>query len=136
MTDELKPCPFCGGAELVVADNGGIACLLCWASGPPAKAETEAIAAWNRRASPDGTGLLIAAIRALREKFSSLNGIPIERVTIRDFEWAPIEAALQTFEAPERGDPHKLLVRIVELTHMYCKATILAEPSGENNGNE
>jgi len=61
MADELKPCPFCGGAPTVVDDDSYGACyVFC---GPcdvmPEQAyrnvgETaQAIAAWNRRAAPE-----------------------------------------------------------------------------------
>ena len=55
MTDELKPCPFCGGeAEIMRTDNGGhIVCLYhnCNAVSPTFyKSESKAIDAWNTRA--------------------------------------------------------------------------------------
>lgn len=71
MTDKLKPCPFCGGANLSISDcvelgecenfircrsNTFVAVVCdynkggCGASGGYYETETEAIAAWNRRA--------------------------------------------------------------------------------------
>lgn len=54
MSEELKPCPFCGGkAHLVIGDEFcHIRCHQCGATGALADAirESDAIAAWNRRA--------------------------------------------------------------------------------------
>lgn len=52
MQEELKPCPFCGGTDLVIR-NGWVECnnKLCLSSGPGALGdkESQSIAAWNRR---------------------------------------------------------------------------------------
>ena len=50
MTDELKPCPFCGGhARMnIVMDSVGVSCRLCGASLIDETRE-DAIAAWNAR---------------------------------------------------------------------------------------
>lgn len=64
MSDELKPCPFCGGEAHIdgttwrPSDGEEVAwvvCKLCNAYGPtfPVK---EAIAAWNRRTPPAEPG--------------------------------------------------------------------------------
>lgn len=72
----LLPCPFCGGVELQTRSkdvsgstvismwNAQVSCLCCGAKGTEAaqdnwlnteeEAESEAIAAWNRRAMPEG----------------------------------------------------------------------------------
>lgn len=54
--DALEPCPFCGGARIVVGKSpipGGnpfrVSCPGCWSAGPPAPSEAESITAWNRR---------------------------------------------------------------------------------------
>jgi len=55
MSQELKPCPFCGGpAELICVkgDNekpGVVVCMSCEASGPEAPTGSLSIAAWNKR---------------------------------------------------------------------------------------
>lgn len=55
---ELKPCPFSTGKphDLMVMSNGQarmwMECMQCGACGPMAGTRAEAIAAWNRRASP------------------------------------------------------------------------------------
>lgn len=60
MSEELKPCPFCGGdasrQDLTDADNAGgscIACDRCGASSPVHFDRKENLYdSWNRRASP------------------------------------------------------------------------------------
>lgn len=53
---ELKPCPFCGGTNVVVDEFWErydepyfIACNECGASGPYTHKKEEAIELWNRR---------------------------------------------------------------------------------------
>lgn len=52
MSDELLPCPFCGGTEQKVKSSGRwgwfVSCKCC-AVGPSAGSRDEAIDAWNRR---------------------------------------------------------------------------------------
>lgn len=48
---ELQPCPFCGSEDLE-NDTYFITCVTCEADGPIKGNEPEAIAAWNRRATP------------------------------------------------------------------------------------
>lgn len=58
MSDQLKPCPFCGGkAELWMAHEGRTAWIACMSKcsvlvSKEYKTDAEAIAAWNRRAIP------------------------------------------------------------------------------------
>lgn len=60
MSEELKPCPFCGGAaSLIPSADHSTACEIgCRDDTCPAYEcvwdvnESSAIAAWNRRASP------------------------------------------------------------------------------------
>ena len=53
MSEELKPCPFCGTTFLGVQPSGWwVWCENCGAEGPANKhARDEAITAWNRRAN-------------------------------------------------------------------------------------
>jgi len=67
MTDELKPCPFCGGIAVVKCisdisrpgtDDWWVSCSICRVERPSTRkseivgTRDEAIAAWNRRAYP------------------------------------------------------------------------------------
>lgn len=55
MSEELKPCPFCGGKNLYRhKDSDGLGqtwvwCADCGASGPVKEERSHAIEAWNRR---------------------------------------------------------------------------------------
>lgn len=52
MSAELKPCPFCGSAETLVADLAGWEsfCKTCGTNGPALNTEREKVVAdWNRR---------------------------------------------------------------------------------------
>ncbi len=57
MTDELKPCPFCGSTNLEVMeiDEGyaAIACGTCDAFGPMGLGDEGASLEWNQRAFED-----------------------------------------------------------------------------------
>ena len=47
----LKPCPFCGCADLAMADTGAswVVCKSCEAEGPPECSDEDATRLWNRR---------------------------------------------------------------------------------------
>lgn len=53
-TQKLKPCPFCGGDASYLYKQSSttwyVFCGECESSGAESYSETEAIAAWNRRA--------------------------------------------------------------------------------------
>lgn len=54
MSDDLKPCPFCGGIKVLLVDIAEVYSVRCQcnAEGPYEFTPAEAIAAWNRRAVP------------------------------------------------------------------------------------
>lgn len=75
MSDELKPCPFCGGlAEIVDIDEGenaGGSCVCCTTCLASSKVEfgfkENFISNWNRRVqtlAPDAVARLVEAARA------------------------------------------------------------------------
>lgn len=59
MSEELKPCPFCGNKVVYKRQfseslfgaiwNWNVKCFNCIAEGPICDTEQEAISAWNRR---------------------------------------------------------------------------------------
>jgi Lar family restriction alleviation protein len=53
MSQELKPCPFCGSTNLnVTHESSYVMCYGCDADGPVTRPSAAAIAAWNNRAAP------------------------------------------------------------------------------------
>ena len=79
MSDDLKPCPFCG-CTLVdcddVTDNNGnlgwhVYCPQCFCDGPGMDCKADAIAAWNRRASDAEIERLRAVLVEARDDVGS-----------------------------------------------------------------
>lgn len=56
MSEELKPCPFCAGKPEIhtqmVSRYQFVSCSRCRCDGPLKERTRDAIACWNRRASP------------------------------------------------------------------------------------
>ena len=60
MTEELKECPFCGGSDVQMFDQQGIAwvaCSVCSTDGPTASTAEDAATVWNHRSIPPLIGL-------------------------------------------------------------------------------
>ena len=57
MTNEIKPCPFCGDENIdtwdIRQEKYFCYCENCGCQGPTGKTEQEAIEAWNRRAGEE-----------------------------------------------------------------------------------
>ena len=72
MTDDLKPCPFCGEIDTIIRNGTveddwcAVSCEKCYSQGPHQYTDPHAIAAWNTRAAiPDPECHdTIAALRA------------------------------------------------------------------------
>ena len=71
MTEELKPCPFCGGKEVKLFKEGSIwvvECLQCLAK-VGATAEADALDFWNYRPKEEQLG---EQIREMKQKNAAL----------------------------------------------------------------
>ncbi|WP_416192969.1 Lar family restriction alleviation protein [Nitrobacter sp. TKz-YC01] len=71
---ELKPCPFCGGSDVVCCDQGdddfAVTCKSCGVSSRFDDDKSKAVAAWNTRATLQPSGDRRGAIaQALAEKW-------------------------------------------------------------------
>ena len=119
MSEELKPCPFCGGADIAISVDenqgnkwGSAVCFSCSAVGPEVRTgyetypeaswRAEAAAEWNRRASPtpeaelemkkafvDAASHLMAAASAYR-KYAK--GDPLFTTRAEDYDRAVVRA--------------------------------------------
>ena len=109
MSEDLKPCPFCGSTDLHMQDvDRFLQCYNCDATGPwhIDQTEAEAVAAWNRRADP------IARLEAWREEKPDLRTFEVYSRTMQaDGNWLVI---LRT--VPERTGHYGLtLAEAVEV---------------------
>lgn len=112
MSEELKPCPFCGDDEAYfegeypapdTSEWGAVHCADCCAIGPYAPTQAEAIADWNRRAQPEP-----AAPTAL-QRFNECDGDtetdPLERLrffcslAMRGQDWLDVEPFFDAVKA-------------------------------------
>lgn len=98
MSNQLKPCPFCGGDAFVFA--GMVGCNRCGAS-VSTLGNDEAIKAWNRRTGCDS---VVVRISLDEDKLRQLVGEAMENVGA---EYAqPAKEALKALEYyGERGEP-------------------------------
>lgn len=72
MTEELKPCPFCGGEAKIIEWENDIYCGGCYVSmGKGANSLDEQIKLWNQRSSVIGT---------LKVKLSILDSEPMSEL--------------------------------------------------------
>ena len=80
MGDVLKPCPFCGGEDMMVGStfrDDWMTCLDCNAAGPYCATEAEAITAWNTRADAGCIAELVEALEAADKHFGLFAGVTI-----------------------------------------------------------
>ena len=89
MSEELKPCPFCGGVanveQLGHADSVFACCLRCATSSAVKESEDEAITAWNTRTPP--AGMALVPLEPLKE---------VRRISDRKHEaWDAVNAAIE-----------------------------------------
>jgi Lar family restriction alleviation protein len=95
MSDELKPCPFCGGpAQVINAGPGNcyVRCSMCGAASDD-RARSEAIAAWNRRVPADALEAAATEAERLRAMLADIHRVLCETRTLpahmvgREIEW-------------------------------------------------
>lgn len=110
MTDELKPCPFCGGEAVNNFDGEcyEISCELCFSGTDWFEIEDVAISAWNRRAEPENKPLTWdelkemegqpVYIKALEPRYDSKWVVANEGSFCQD-EFDGEELETETFEA-------------------------------------
>ena len=70
MSDELKPCPFCGSSNFYsekIEFDARVGCGNCGAKTRLYNTDEEAIEAWNKRAQPEFTLDELDAIRRMFE---------------------------------------------------------------------
>jgi len=78
MTDELKPCPFCGGENLEEDAIGRVACSGCGATAPYGYHTTET---WNTRADLPATDAQVFANEKVKALVEALERIAHLRAT-------------------------------------------------------
>lgn len=84
MTDQLKPCPFCGSEKVELESEGDgnnwVECQFCATCGPMQETEADAIAAWNAaaRLTPVERAVLDAAVAWREAGYKCVLGGPPE----------------------------------------------------------
>jgi Lar family restriction alleviation protein len=94
MSDELKPCPFCGGSAIHTqglepfSDNHFIDCAVCGVSTKIFNSARSAIAAWNHRAiPPTGDAAGKDSVDAERYRFLRTTAIRVQAKTHGHPHW-------------------------------------------------
>ena len=100
---DLKPCPFCGSDFLRVSDfEEYVACEDCGTLGQSGRNEAEAIAAWNRRATPPEVTALVAAATDLRDQIARWHdGAPPAGPDESKALFEALDVALKNMEAAQ-----------------------------------
>jgi len=90
ISDEMMPCPFCGGVAETKLENNGVGCLWvicdnagCGCEGPYKHSPTEAVEAWNLRAAlvtPTDAGK-VEGVENFRALFAAVKGIDDDYMT-------------------------------------------------------
>lgn len=114
MSDQLKPCPFCGGkAELWRAHAERTAWIACMSKcsvlvSKEYKTDAEAIAAWNRRAipaaqpSPDVAAQVVAVDHLLHNYLLDEHDEP--DLCVDDDHWSAIHDAFTALARVKGGE--------------------------------
>jgi len=158
MSDDLKPCPFCGEAQPPHDDTSWVRCLGCGAETGWRPTGDEAIAAWNTR-TPDPRIEALTAKLATCEKYRDAYA-ECDRIgtqAVRDLEvrlakahekeiavWSENYAAMERKLEAARADAKKAVeaLRLIEadcdadyppshLAIKYAARATLAEIEGE-----
>ena len=132
MSEELKPCPFCGGEADIrwhQSDCFVVSCTVCCAEGPPASGDEmqAAIAAWNTRAEPEaapvepGTTDVLGRMAELKSRISAEDWS-----TICDYVLGERELAASLYAHPPAAPTDALVEKIIRaVASTYSRSPIL-----------
>lgn len=92
MTEELKPCPFCGAQATLLRDR--ISCDACLSDMGKLKTETDAhlIASWNLRAPPPSPSTVWRVLQELKNPYNEQDHGPSWQVSAHAWDEAMIAA--------------------------------------------
>lgn len=100
MSDELKPCPFCGCIKVAISDPPYpffVHCHDCGANGPDQNSRGKAIAAWNTRTPPAQVELVERVARAMQKARDEIGATEQQRIAFAYAE-AAMRSALKAQE--------------------------------------
>ncbi len=102
--DSIDNCPFCGSEGVILEDSGYngkgfVRCWTCFSAGPESDSRSQAVEAWNRRASPPSPNS--AVTEAAKDLLNSLDPDPLNPEQFN--AWIALADAIAA--APTGGQP-------------------------------
>jgi Lar family restriction alleviation protein len=112
MGNELKPCPFCGGAASLALCGFGTAkatCMDCGSEGAYSPSREDAIAAWNRRSSSasDPVGEPVAWLLEFTDPHDGKRSRTVWMNKPRDYELMPGDTVSPLYASPLPQEPRE-----------------------------